>query len=167
MGDEPGDPLQSGLGAIRPLQRRQRAHRLAGQLQARLQIGPAHIRHAPRVRPPHALEHISDRVLPMLPLAPAVDAEVPAGPRHFPDQAEGRIPKQADVGRIVDVRLHHERAAATDQRCAKFFPAILCPVLSYKELFCMISSKQAPPARLGLFQQGYAVQGASHIFLIE
>ena len=51
-------------------------------------------------------------------LAPAADAEGPAGPRRLPDQAEGRIPKQIDIGRIVDVRLHHERAAAPDQRCA-------------------------------------------------
>ena len=122
MGGEPGDPVRNRLGAARALQRLQRALGLAGQRQARLQIGPDGIRTgALQRRRPHGVEQNADRALPMPPLAPSGNAERPAGPRRLPNQAKGRIPKQIDIGRIVDVRLHHERVTAPDQRCAKLF----------------------------------------------
>ena len=57
----------------------------------------------------------------MPPLPPSRNADCAAGPRRLPNQTADRVQKQVDVGRMVDVRLHHERTAAPDQRRAALF----------------------------------------------
>ena len=76
MGDEPDDTVQSRLGVVRALQRFQRARRLAGQLQGRLQIGPDRVRLAARQAFSQNLMPLAVTRSPALPRSPGVSRAI-------------------------------------------------------------------------------------------
>ena len=117
------DLVQSRAGAdpAGP-QRRKRSLRPVRDPARGGQIGPDVVRPGPPllrfVRP--ALQRF-DSAPAVLPLPPSGHAGAAAGPRRLPKQAADRVPQQVEVGRMADVRLRHERAAAPDQRRARLF----------------------------------------------